>query len=86
MKLVSFLKDGYKLEDIPKGYLPPFVQFPEANQAYIKHRMDLAPKTPDWILKEVLIPLGYDKKALDDEVVQLRPRDEPESKTKEKDE
>ncbi len=75
MRLVGFLQNGYELKDIPKGYLPALVQFPKAWQAYIKRRMAAGPKTPAWVLKEFLIPLGYDKKALDDEVTELLPED-----------
>ena len=66
LELSKFLLQSYKLSDVPKGFLPPFAQYPDARKAYIEYRKSSNTPPPEWVLKEFLIPLGFDKKVLAD--------------------
>ncbi len=66
LELSKFLLQSYKVSDVPKGLLPPFAQYPDARDAYMAYRRSSNTPPPDWVLKEFLIPLGFDKKVLAD--------------------
>ncbi len=66
VQLSKLLLASHKLSNVPRGLLPPFSQYPAARDAYMSYRRSSNTPPPDWVLKEFLIPLGFDKKVLAD--------------------
>lgn len=64
IELSRLLLQSSSLSEIPKGLLPPFLVYPEAGAAYVKYRISTGTGPPDWVMNDFLIPLGFDKRIL----------------------
>ncbi len=64
IELSRLLLQSSSLSEIPKGLLPPFFVYPEAGAAYVKYRISTGTGPPDWVMNDFLIPLGFDKRIL----------------------
>ena len=67
IELSRLLLQSSSLSEIPKGLLPPFLVYPEAGAAYVKYRISTVAGPPDWVMNDFLIPLGFDKRILQED-------------------
>ena len=67
IELSRLLLQSSSLSEIPKGLLPPFLVYPEAGAAYVKYRISTGAGPPDWVMNDFLIPLGFDKRILQED-------------------
>jgi len=61
LMLEDALKNGRK-PDV--SALPNLLAYPDAWQAYVQFRLKQAPTPPEWFAKDLLEPLGFDKRVM----------------------
>ena len=61
----DLLEKAIESNRIPdKNLLPVIIAYPDAWKAYVEYRLKSKPVPPEWIIKEFLEPLGFDKRVV----------------------